>query len=192
MARYLAASLCFFMVSCACADLPARYQVIAQEQISDFSFEADSKSQETRPQISFKELTKGRVTLLHLWSTGCPSCTKELPRLDHFAAQLLPQEYQVVALSLDDPKPTRLYNYFMQHRIMHLRPYHRAKGRYPKIRGLPTTFVFNKQGDLVGKFEGVVNWDDPALLRLLQRLQDEKTPEPVKSWIEKIVDWFGL
>ena len=137
---------------------------------------------------------KDHVIILHLWSTSCPSCVQELPKLNRFAQSYAHEPVEIIALSVDDPQPGSLSNYLSHHKIHYLRPYHRPSLTRPVIRGLPTTFFLNKSGELVGKIEGPALWDSAEMTRLLKRLMEEEIKQEenlftqIRAWFQRLLN----
>ena len=44
----------------------------------------------------------GKIILLNMWATWCPPCIKELPALDRLQQRLGKDDFEIVAVSLDD------------------------------------------------------------------------------------------
>lgn len=193
MLQVLVCSLGAFCLSTKIQALPQRYQVVVKTPVKNFTFTQDNPNQEVPKIVDFTGFLNGKdVILLHFWSIACPSCRRELPEIDRFAASLAGKPVKVIVISVDDPKSSDVYHYFIKQRILHLTPYHRPSFGYPKIRGLPTTFFIDPNGDIVGKIEGTENWEDPALLRLVDRLS-ETPPRPLEKTLwQKIRDWIGI
>ena len=56
-----------------------------------------------------------------------------------------------------------------------LAPYLDAKsalGRAFGMRGLPTTYIIGKDGNVVAKLEGAAEWDSPEIVEWLKTLTD--------------------
>lgn len=158
--------------------LPQNYTVIAKETVKQFSFLEDQPWSQTPQSHEFHDfLSSGTVVILHFWATSCPSCVTELKALEELAAKRHKDPITIIPISLNDPRPGILRNYFMSNHYVHLKPYHKVSGSRPPIKGLPTTFFFNRSGYLVGKIEGVAAWNSEEMDRLLTRLCEEPTQQ---------------
>ncbi|WP_236024945.1 TlpA family protein disulfide reductase [Arenibaculum pallidiluteum] len=113
----------------------------------------------------------GRVVLLNLWATWCAPCVEEMPALDRLQAKLGGPDFAVVALSLDrggrDKVEPFLRGLSLENLALYLDP-RAASTAALAARGLPTTFLIDRQGRLVGKAEGAVPWDSPSAFRLIE------------------------
>ena len=93
---------------------------------------------------------RGKIVLVNFWATWCPPCRAEMPNLDviytHYASEGL------VILSISDENPFTV-NSFLQGRNYHPPVLIDAGGAVHKefhITGIPQTFVFDRDGKLVG------------------------------------------
>jgi thiol-disulfide isomerase/thioredoxin len=180
--------------------LPQGYQIVPSEGIQGFLFYEDRPFEGESIPLNFTDnLKSGKVQILHLWATSCPSCVEELKALEAIARDLSAQPITFVVLSLNDPQPGVLRNYFNRLHYDHLKPYHRPGLSYPPIKGLPTTLFFNKAGRLVGRMEGAAAWQSDEMRRLLKRLCEEETQPQERtgekgllaSWIKRVNQWLS-
>ncbi len=176
--RSLLLCIVFCTLSFSAQALPERYTIISREAPPDFYFYEDQPWVSPPKKIHFNDvLAEKKVIVLHLWATSCPSCISELKQLEKAATDYMNQPITFIVLSLNDPRPGVLRNYFNRIPYTHLKPYHRASSTRPAIKGLPTTFFFNKSGQLIGRIEGAAKWQYDEMKRLLQRLMSEDPPK---------------
>lgn len=118
---------------------------------------------------------RGKVVLLNLWATWCIPCVKELPALDRLAGDLAGAKFAVVALSIDRDWRELVTPFLDRLGIRNLAVYadpgsaaYRALG----ARGLPTTYLIDHRGRLVGYLEGEARWDSDAAKALIRHYTD--------------------
>ncbi len=118
----------------------------------------------------------GKVIVLNFWATWCAPCVRELPSLDRLAAMLPADRFQVLALSTDrggDKKAAPfLKDLGVETLAADLDP-KSALARQLKLRGLPTTFFIDRAGRVIGKLEGVAEWDSPAFVAWFEAIAAE-------------------
>ncbi|HWB32256.1 MAG TPA: TlpA disulfide reductase family protein [Acidobacteriaceae bacterium] len=101
--------------------------------------------------VTFSEL-KGKIVLVNFWATWCPPCRKEMSDLDliytHYQSQGL------VVLSLTSENPFTVARWLDQFGAYHPEVLLDDGGKVAKqfhVDGLPTTFVYDRDGKLVAK-----------------------------------------
>ncbi len=113
----------------------------------------------------------GRVVLLNFWATWCAPCIREMPSLDRLQAELGPEGLQVVAVSVDRGGAEVVEPFLRELGLTRLEVLLDQKfksARAFSFSGLPTTYVIDAEGRLVGGLEGPAEWDAPEALELLR------------------------
>ncbi|MCC9620768.1 TlpA family protein disulfide reductase [Thalassospira sp. MA62] len=116
---------------------------------------------------------KDNVVLVNLWATWCVPCIKEMPDLDHLADEMAGKPFRVLALSQDRGGAKMVREYFQTNGIEHLDVLLDPRGATARAlgaRGLPTSFVIDGKGVIVGKLEGIAQWDAPAVMEYFDDL----------------------
>lgn len=114
---------------------------------------------------------RGRVAVVNFWATWCAPCVEEMPALDRLAASLDPDEAVVVAVSNDRGGAKVVRPFLERLGVDALEVWLDAKGalgRAAGLRGLPTTFVVDREGRMVGRLEGAAEWDGAAAKALIE------------------------
>jgi len=129
---------------------------------------------------------RGKVVLVNFWATWCPPCRREMPSIERLSHVLKGADFAILAVNvaenLDtvfsftgtlDPVPTFPIVFDRDSGVLKAWP----------VRGLPTSFVLDKQGRIAYRAVGGREFDDPAILAQLRKLLDErqdKAPSPNK------------
>ncbi|MFH1803780.1 MAG: TlpA disulfide reductase family protein [Pseudomonadota bacterium] len=116
---------------------------------------------------------EGTVLLVNLWATWCAPCIKEMPELDRLAAALDGQPFRVLALSQDRGGADVVAKFYADNAINHLDIVLDPRGATARAfgaRGLPTSFIIDADGQVVGRLEGIAKWDDPDVIAWLRAL----------------------
>lgn len=135
-----------------------------REPVPEFAF---TDGQETPLTLA---AWKGRVVLLNLWATWCAPCRSEMPALDRLQAAMGGEDFEVVALSVDRKGIEASAKFLQDAGIEHLRLYVDASSKAMfdlRARGLPTTFLIDRQGRLIGRLIGPAEWDAPEAKALI-------------------------
>ncbi len=117
------------------------------------------------------EAFAGEVVLLNFWATWCAPCIEEMPWLDQLQADLGPEGLEVVAVSLDRAGLRKVEPFFTDLRLDDLTIYLDPKGRLGRaleVRGLPTSYLIDRQGRVVGGLQGAFDWAGPEAKALIR------------------------
>lgn len=120
--------------------------------------------------ISMDEL-KGKVVLVNFWATDCPGCIAEMPGLIKTYNEYKPQGFEVIAVAMSYDPPSQVLTYSQKNAlpfpVMH-DSYGEMAQKFGNVQLTPTAFILDKQGNIVRKVIGELNFDD------LHQLLDEK------------------
>ncbi|HKY31842.1 MAG TPA: TlpA disulfide reductase family protein, partial [Candidatus Polarisedimenticolia bacterium] len=111
-----------------------------------------------------------KPTLVNVWATWCVPCREELPLLADLHHRFSPRGLEVVGISVDDALSAGdVRSLAGRERIPYtilLDPDDRASSVFG-LSMLPGSFLFDAQGILVWRRDGVIHRDDPELERAL-------------------------
>ncbi|HUQ96288.1 MAG TPA: TlpA disulfide reductase family protein [Chitinophagaceae bacterium] len=109
---------------------------------------------------------RGKKIFVNLWATWCPPCRAEMPSIEKLYSIADTSKVQFVMLSLDkDFETAKKYvqtNHFTA-------PIFYPAGDLPplfSVNGIPTTFIFNEQGQLLEQHEGSENYNTATYRKL--------------------------
>jgi thiol-disulfide isomerase/thioredoxin len=116
------------------------------------------------------------VVLVNFWATWCPPCRREMPALEALYLKYREQGLVVLAVNQwEDADHVFAYmgqlNVFPTFPVL-FDPESRVSADYG-VKGLPTSFLVDRQGRLVYRAIGGREFDHPDIERLLQTLLDE-------------------
>ncbi|MCX5800254.1 MAG: TlpA disulfide reductase family protein [Candidatus Eisenbacteria bacterium] len=140
----MVSSLLLFL-SCSVGNAPREGRVAPDFELSSLEGQKISLSQ-----------FRGKIVILDFWATWCKPCRLELP---HFVA--LYEEFgndalQIIGVSLDQVGSDEVASFVKEWKI----PYVIVMGNgevtksYGGIKGIPTTFVIDKRGNVYRKYVG--------------------------------------
>lgn len=114
---------------------------------------------------------KGKIVFLNFWTTWCPECRIEMPSMEKLYKRLNGQDFTMIAVNLQEPAlrvKTFLKKYPLTFTILL-----DSKGEIgPQfgIRAVPTTFILDKNGGIIGKALGNRQWDSKESMALFEHL----------------------
>jgi len=119
--------------------------------------------------VSLSEFA-GRFVLINFWATWCEPCLREMPSLERMQSRLGDQ-ITVVAISEDRGGSKTVEPFINKLGLKSFKTYLDPKsdaGRAFKVAGLPTSFLIDREGRVLGRIEGAAEWDSPKLLGVLK------------------------
>ena len=118
---------------------------------------------------------KGKVLLVNFWATWCAPCLREMPALDRLASKLGGERFQVVTISVDRQGKSVVEPFLKRLGLGHLPAYLDAHSDLLHAfgaRGLPTSYLIDADGTLIGYLEGPAEWDSEAARTLIEHYTD--------------------
>jgi cytochrome c biogenesis protein CcmG, thiol:disulfide interchange protein DsbE len=115
---------------------------------------------------------KGKVVLLNFWATWCPPCREEIPSLMKLNAAMKGKPYQMVAVSMDEGGKPAIEEFFRTSGYQlsaYTDPDGKAAAAYG-VTGFPETFIIDKNGIIVRKIIGPLDWVAPETVTFLEDL----------------------
>ena len=115
---------------------------------------------------------EGDVVLLNIWATWCIPCEAEMPSIQRLYQELGPAGLRVVAVSVD-AGPREEVKQWVTSRALTFEILQDQTGRIERLyqtTGVPETFLIDRQGIIVKKIIGPVEWDHPAQKTLIREL----------------------
>ena len=103
--------------------------------------------------VSLADL-KGHVVILDFWATWCPPCRREIPDFVNLQNEYGSRGLQIVGIALDDQDKVEAFARENGMNYPVLIGSDEIARRYGGIDGIPTTFIIDRKGKFVGRFEG--------------------------------------
>jgi peroxiredoxin len=117
---------------------------------------------------------KGKVTLVNFWATSCTTCVAEMPEIIKTYDKYKDKGYDTLAVAMSYDPPSYVVN-FAESRKLPFKVAIDNTGKIAKdwgdIQLTPTTFVVNKQGEIVKSYIGAPDFAE--LHKLIEKLLAE-------------------
>lgn len=120
--------------------------------------------------ISLNEI-KGNVIVLQFWATWCQDCRLEMPTIQALYNRNLPNtEFVLVALEQDN-KTEKLQRFIQENKLTVpiFVPQSNLTTQFEPEQ-FPTTYIIDKQGNIVIKKIGATDWNADKIVELINRL----------------------
>jgi thiol-disulfide isomerase/thioredoxin len=112
---------------------------------------------------------RGRPLLVNLWATWCGPCVVEMPSLDALAARER-DNVRVLAVSQDLDGRQKVTDFFAERDFTQLEPFLDPQLQVMtalRIDTLPTTILYDANGNEVWRMTGMADWESERAARLL-------------------------
>lgn len=145
-------------------------QAVAAAKLPDAPAASVALPRLDRPgDVSLRDL-RGKVVVLNIWASWCPPCREEAPQLTALQRRIAPLGGTVVGVAWNDSIPdARKFIADAGLDYPQLRDVDGAFAKAYGTKGLPETFVIDRQGRIVALRRGEVDaaFLDQALVKLL-------------------------
>jgi peroxiredoxin len=126
---------------------------------------------------------RGRFLLVNFWATWCGPCKMEMPSLEALHRRFGSKKFTVLGIS-NDPFGARVVKPFVKaHGLSFpilLDPKQEISKRFG-VHSLPTTFLVDPEGRILGVLSGAEDWSKPETIAYFLDLLGIQTPGPVES-----------
>lgn len=117
---------------------------------------------------------RGKVVFLNFWATWCPPCRREMPEMEQLFQSFRQQRFVMWAVAMQEGREQ--VGAFVKENRLHFSALLDLDGevsaRYT-IRGLPTTYIIDCGGHIIGHAVGPRSWNTPGVRTLLAALLDD-------------------
>jgi len=123
----------------------------------------------------------GRVVLVNFWATWCAPCVREMPALERLQAALGDAGLTVAAVSIDRGGRDVVAGFAAEHGLRQLGLFLDPQGALARafgVSGVPTSFLVDAEGRVVGGLQGDAEWDSPAAEALIRYYLDRRASPP--------------
>ncbi|HSH72143.1 MAG TPA: TlpA disulfide reductase family protein [Methylophilaceae bacterium] len=104
---------------------------------------------------------KDKIVLVNFWATDCPGCIAEMPALIETYKQYQAKGFEVIAVAMPYDPPSHVLNYTKKNAlpfpVMH-DGLSEISTRFDDVRLTPTSFIINKQGKIIRKVIGELDF----------------------------------
>lgn len=123
--------------------------------------------------ISFDQF-KGKVIFLNMWATWCGPCRAEMPGIQSLYEKVDKEKIVFVMLSIDRDSDIKKVSDYLTAKEFTFRAY-MPSGQLPsqlRVPSIPTTFIISKEGQVVKKEVGSMQYDTPKFQKFLEELSN--------------------
>ena len=113
---------------------------------------------------------RGKVVIVNFWATWCPPCREEIPSMIALDKQMAGKPFAMLCASIDEGGTKSVEGYFKTsgNRLpITLLDSDASVAQLYGTTGVPESFVLDKNGIVLEKVIGGVNWTDPQIVSYL-------------------------
>ena len=116
---------------------------------------------------------RGKIVFLNFWTTWCYACRIEMPDMEKLHQKFKNQDFAMVAINLQE-SVSQVKQFFKNFKLTFtaLLDSGGEVGAHFMITAIPTTFILDKKGIIIGKVMGPREWDSKAAIALFENLID--------------------
>lgn len=114
---------------------------------------------------------RGKIVFLNFWTTWCPTCRDEMPSMENLHQRFKNEDFAMVTINIQESasQVRKFYNKFKL-TFSALLDTTGEVGADFSIRSIPTTFILDKNGRIIGGALGPREWDGKEAVALFKRL----------------------
>jgi len=114
---------------------------------------------------------RGKIVFLNFWTTWCYACRIEMPDMEKLHQKFKNRDFAMVTINLQE-SVSQVKQFFKDFELTFtaLLDPDGAVGAYFMITAIPTTFILDKDGIIIGKVMGPREWDDKKAFALFEHL----------------------
>lgn len=139
------------------------------------------KGDKKAPDFSLKDLTgkkveikdyKGKIIFLNFWATWCVPCKEEMPSLEVLHERFKGEKFVLLTVSVDYEGLKVVHGFLDKHSYTFpvlLDPNGETLDLF-EVKGIPTTFIIDKKGRVIGRALGPRDWRSPEVFSLVNLL----------------------
>jgi len=115
---------------------------------------------------------KGNVVLLNVWATWCPSCVYEMSSMEKLYQQFKSENFKILAVTIDSLGAKVVAPFIKKHNLTFeglIDPTGTVMTAYG-VKGIPHSFIIDKQGNIIKKIIGPIDWATPEIFSYFRDL----------------------
>jgi peroxiredoxin len=116
---------------------------------------------------------RGKIVFMNFWTTWCLACVIEMPSMEKLHQKFKDKDFAMVAINLQESAST-VKQFFKDYKLTFatLLDSTGDVGAGFGIRSIPTTFILDKNGRIIGKALGPREWESKESIALFDYLID--------------------
>lgn len=117
---------------------------------------------------------KGKVVFINFWAKWCGPCVQEMPSIDRLGKAVSGSDIVVLIINIGESE--EVIGKFITdngYSLETLLDKHKSVSSKYGVRSIPSTYIINKKGEIVGTKIGSHEWDSQGVIDILKGLAAE-------------------
>ena len=131
--------------------------------------------------VSLSEF-RGKIVFINFWTTWCLACVIEMPSMEKLHQRFKDKNFVMVAINLQE-SAERVKQFYKKHQLTFttLLDITGDVGAALSINAIPTTFILDKNGRIIGKALGPREWEGKKSIALFEYLTDSYVAARIRN-----------
>lgn len=114
---------------------------------------------------------RGKIVFLNFWTTWCFDCRIEMPHMENLHQKFKDKDFAMVAVNLQE-SAGQVKQFFKKFKLtfLALLDSDGEIGARFRITSIPTSYILNRDGIIIGKVMGPRKWDEKKSFALFEHL----------------------
>jgi thiol-disulfide isomerase/thioredoxin len=114
---------------------------------------------------------RGKIVFLNFWTTWCFDCRIEMPHMEKLHQSFKDKEFAMVTINLQE-SPAQVKQFFKNFKLTFtaLLDSDGVVGAHFRITSIPTSFILDREGIIIGKVMGPRKWGGKRAFALFEHL----------------------
>ena len=116
---------------------------------------------------------RGKIVFINFWTTWCLACVIEMPSMEKLHQKFKDKDFVMLAVNLQE-SASKIKQFYKEYKLTFttLLDSTGDVGAGLGIRSIPTTFILDKKGRILGKALGPREWEGKKSIALFEYLTD--------------------
>ena len=140
---------------------------VVDENVESIDFELEDLDGNVVKLSSFR----GNMIFLNFWATWCGPCRAEMPAMQRIYDKLKDKDFVILAVNLqEDNLPVKNFmdKYSLDFPVLLDRT--GKVGAQYGVRSIPTTYLIDRDGSIIGRAIGAREWDAPEFQSIFEKI----------------------
>ena len=114
---------------------------------------------------------RGKIVLLNFWATWCLPCLVEMPSMEKLYNEFKDKGFTILAIDMqEDADSVKVFSEKLKLNFPILLDSDGSVGQFYGVRSIPTTYLVDREGYLIGSALGARDWASESAFMLIKQL----------------------